>query len=104
MFESGSHGDVVAIVLALAALTYLTRIGGHLILSRFSAIHPRLEAGLEAVPMAVIATLVVPPAFTHGLAEALAIAIVCIAALRLNTISVVLLGLAALVGARSFGL
>ena len=31
--------------LPAAVMTYLTRIGGHLVLSRFEHIHPRVEAG-----------------------------------------------------------
>ena len=34
------------IVLTGALATYLTRIGGHLVLSRFKTIHPRVEAAL----------------------------------------------------------
>ena len=39
----------VWIILAGAVATYLTRIGGNLIISRFEALHPRVEAGLNAV-------------------------------------------------------
>ena len=52
-------------ILAGAFLTYLTRIGGHLILSRFERIHPRVEAALNAVPAAVLTTLVAPAALTQ---------------------------------------
>jgi len=38
------------IIIAGAIATYLTRIGGHLVISRFDNIHPRVEAGLNAVP------------------------------------------------------
>ena len=50
------------IILWGAVVTYLTRIGGHLVLSRFEHIHPRVEAGLNAVPAAVLTTLVAPAA------------------------------------------
>ena len=50
------------IILAGAVVTYLTRVGGHLVLSRFEHIHPRVEAGLNAVPAAVLTTLVAPAA------------------------------------------
>src|SRR5690606_12220124 len=33
------------IIVAGAVLTYLTRIGGYLVISRFDRIHPRVEAG-----------------------------------------------------------
>jgi uncharacterized membrane protein len=61
------------IILAGAALTYLTRIGGHLVLSRFDRIHPRVEAGLNAVPAAVLTTLVAPAAMSGGPAEIIAL-------------------------------
>ena len=57
------------IILAGAVLTYLTRIGGHLVLSRFSRIPPRVEAGLDAVPAAVLTTLVAPAILSAGPAE-----------------------------------
>ncbi|MBN9268917.1 MAG: AzlD domain-containing protein, partial [Mesorhizobium sp.] len=46
------------ITIAAAVATYLTRIGGHLVISRFENIHPRVEAGLNAVQAAVLTTLV----------------------------------------------
>ena len=54
------------IILSAAVLTYLTRVGGHLVLSRFETVHPRVEAGLNAVPAAVLTTLVAPAAMTAG--------------------------------------
>ncbi|EKF43382.1 AzlD family protein [Nitratireductor indicus] len=57
------------IILAGGLLTYLTRIGGHIVLSRFERIHPRVEAGLNAVPAAVLTTLVAPAAMNGGPAE-----------------------------------
>ncbi len=59
----------VWIILAGAVMTYLTRVGGHLVLSRFKTIHPRVEAGLNAVPAAVLTTLVAPAAVSGGPAE-----------------------------------
>lgn len=69
-------------ILAGAILTYLTRIGGHLVLSRFNRIHPRVEAGLDAVPAAVLTTIVAPAAFNGGPAELTALAIAGVAAWR----------------------
>lgn len=59
----------VWIILAGGVLTFMTRIGGHLVLSRFERIHPRVEAGLNAVPAAVLTTLVAPAAMQGGPAE-----------------------------------
>ena len=50
--------QTLMIIAAGAIATYLTRIGGHLVISRFERIHPRVEAGLNAVPAAVLTTLV----------------------------------------------
>ena len=61
--------QTVWIILAGALATYLTRIGGDLVLSRFQRIHPRVEAALNAVPAAVLTTLVAPVATTGGIAE-----------------------------------
>ena len=65
----------VWIILAGAVMTYLTRVGGHLVLSRFEHIHPRVEAGLNAVPAAVLTTLVAPEAMQGGPVELTALAV-----------------------------
>jgi len=57
------------VIIAGAVFTYLTRAGGHLVLSRFDRVHPRIEAGLNAVPAAVLTTLVAPAAMEGGPAE-----------------------------------
>ncbi len=54
------------IIIACALSTYLTRVGGHLVISRFDNIHPRVEAGLNAVPAAVLTTLVAPAVLNAG--------------------------------------
>lgn len=54
------------IILGGAVLTYLTRIGGYLVISRFEPLHPRVEAGLNAVPVAVLTTLFAPAAVDGG--------------------------------------
>jgi uncharacterized membrane protein len=65
----------VWIILAGAVMTYLTRAGGHMVLSRFPRIHPRVEAGLNAVPAAVLTTLVAPAAMQGGVPELTALAV-----------------------------
>ena len=65
----------VWIILAGALVTYLTRIGGDLVLSRCERIHPRVEAALNAVPAAVLTTLVAPVATTGGMAETAALVV-----------------------------
>jgi uncharacterized membrane protein len=58
----------VWIIIAAAIVTYLTRAGGFWVLSRFERIHPRVEAGLNAVPPAVLTTLVAPQMATGDVA------------------------------------
>lgn len=94
----------VGLILALAGVTYLTRAGGYLVLSRFKRIHPRVEAALQAVPAAVITTLVAPPALTAGPAEMVAVLTAGVASFKLKPLPVVGLGLVVLVAARAAGL
>ena len=74
--------SMIWIILAGAVATYLSRIGGHLVLSRFDRIHPRVEAGLNAVPAAVLTTLVAPAATTGGPIEWIALLVAGVVALR----------------------
>ena len=56
----------VLLVLSAAVATYLTRIGGYILITRMKAIPPRMEAALNAVPAAVLTTLVAPAFFSGG--------------------------------------
>ncbi len=90
----------VWIILAAAVMTYLTRIGGHLVLSRFDRIHPRVEAGLNAVPAAVLTTLVAPAAVSAGPAEMIALLVAGIVSLRYGMMPMFLTGAAVLIALR----
>lgn len=85
-----------------AVLTYLTRIGGHLVLSRFEHVHPRVEAALNAVPAAVLTTLVAPAAMSAGPAELAALLVAGIVSLRSGLLAMFLAGAVVLVAARQF--
>lgn len=87
----------VWIILAGAVATYLTRIGGHLVLSRFERIHPRVEAGLNAVPAAVLTTLVAPAAARASIPEAAALIVAAIVALRGGMMAVFFAGTGTLI-------
>lgn len=80
------------VILAAACLTYLTRIGGHLVLSRFERIHPRVEAALNAVPAAVLTTLFAPTLVFGGPAETLTLVVAALAALYLPPLAVTAIG------------
>lgn len=90
------------IIVAGAIATYLTRIGGHLVISRFKNIHPRVEAGLNAVPAAVLTTLVAPAALGAGPAEWAALIVAGLVSLRGGLMAMFLAGAAVLVLARQF--
>lgn len=90
------------IILAAAVATYLTRIGGHLVISRFERVHPRVEAGLNAVPAAVLTTLVAPAALGAGPAEWAALIVAGIVSLRGGLMTMFLAGAAVLIFCRQF--
>jgi len=89
--------DMFWIIVAAAVATYLTRIGGHLVLSRFERIHPRVEAGLNAVPAAVLTTLVAPAALSAGPAELAALLVAGLVALRGGMLTMFVAGSATLI-------
>jgi uncharacterized membrane protein len=90
------------IIIAGAIATYLTRVGGHLVISRFDNIHPRVEAGLNAVPAAVLTTLVAPAALGAGPAEWAALIVAGLVSLRGGLMVMFLAGAAVLILARQF--
>lgn len=90
------------IILGGALLTYLSRVGGHLVLSRFERVHPRVEAGLNAVPAAVLTTLVAPAAMGGGPAEWLALVVAGIVSLRAGLLQMLVVGAIVLIAARHF--
>lgn len=85
------------IILAAAIATYLTRVGGHLVLSRFDRVHPRVEAALDAVPAAVLTTLVAPALLTAGPAEWASVIVVVLVSLRASFMTSFLAGAVVLV-------
>ncbi len=92
------------LILALAAATYATRIGGDLVLSRFKNINPRVEAALDAVPIAVITAIVVPAALATGIAETCAVAVTIAASFRLSTNISIVAGVVTVALLRAAGL
>lgn len=93
--------ESVLVIVALGAVTYATRFGGHLILARFGAVHRRVEAGLDAVPGAVIAALVAPGVFASGVPEFVAAVVVVVASIRLPMLVAITLALLVLVAMRA---
>lgn len=84
------------ITLICAVMTFATRVGGYLVLSRFERIPPRVEAALNAVPAAVMTTLFAP-VILLGWREALTLGAAALIGLRLGLVPVIFLGVALIV-------
>ncbi|MCR9135583.1 MAG: AzlD family protein [Alphaproteobacteria bacterium] len=85
------------IILAGAAATYATRFGGYLVVSRFENIPPRINAALDAVPAAVLTTLVAPALLSLGWAEAVTLCLAGVVALRFSLSVTLVAGGAAII-------
>ncbi len=92
--------ETLWIIVAGAAMTYLARAGGHVVLSRFDHIHPRVEAGLNAVPAAVLTTLFAPALFNGGVPEISAMVVAGIVALRFSLMPMFIVGAIVLIALR----
>ncbi|PHP67578.1 branched-chain amino acid transport [Zhengella mangrovi] len=91
------------ITIAGALATYATRAGGYLILSRFERIPRRVDRALNAVPAAVLTTLVAPSFLKGDWREALTLVLVGAAVTRLPGVAVFAGGWALIVGLRQLG-
>lgn len=75
---------MILIILAAAAATYATRIGGYILITTMKRIPPRMEAALSAVPAAVLTTLVAPAFFNGGWETKLALVVALLVGLRIS--------------------
>jgi len=91
----------LALVLACAAVTVLTRAGGYILLARVRAIPHRVNVALEAVPAAVLTTLFAPAVASGSWREAVAMGFAGLLALRFGATITVLVAAAALIVLRS---
>lgn len=98
------HLDTVLLILAGAVATYLTRIGGYLMMTQMKNIPPRVEAGLNAVPVAVLTTLVAPAFFEGGYEIKIAMLVSLVVGLRFPGLTMLAVGWAMVVAARYYGL
>ncbi|MFC3075630.1 AzlD family protein [Shinella pollutisoli] len=84
--------EMVAIIVAAALATYATRFGGYVLITRMKRIPPRVEAALNAVPAAVLTTLVAPSAVTGGLDVSLTLVAALLVGLRLGVLPMLAAG------------
>lgn len=102
-FSPATPLNVWVVILCTGIVTYITRSAGHIVLARFKTLHPRVEAALEAVPGAVLVTIVLPPALTNGALELVAMLAALIGSFRLSPIAVLGIGMAIIIVGRYFG-
>lgn len=100
----GTDWTLMVMILVGAAVTLMNRLAGHYVLARFEPIPYRVEAALEAVPVAVMTTLVVPAAVDGGPAEWICLALAMLLSLRLPFVVGVFAALAVLLILRGQGL
>ena len=94
---------LLILIIAGAVVTLVNRLAGHYIMARFEPIHYRVEAALEAVPVAVMITLVVPTVVDGGWLEWGTLFVTFVLGLRLPFIVAVFAALAFLLAMRGFG-
>ncbi len=86
------HLNLIYLIIAAAVATFATRVGGYVLITQLKHIPPRLEAALNAVPAAVLTTLVAP-AFVYGGFDVAASMLVAFAVgLRFSTLRMLLVG------------
>ncbi|RUU50638.1 AzlD family protein [Mesorhizobium sp. M2C.T.Ca.TU.002.02.1.1] len=81
----------VLAILAMAGVTYLTRIGGYLVL-RNRTLSPRATAVMEAAPGCVLISVIAPDFVSRNPADLAALAITVLAATRLSMLPTVVIG------------
>ena len=88
------HLNLIYLIIAAAVATFLTRVGGYILITQMKQIPPRLEAALNAVPAAVLTTLVAP-AFVYGgidVTIAMFVAFAIALGLNLSTLRMLVIG------------
>jgi uncharacterized membrane protein len=88
--------NVLAAILAMACVTYATRIAG-LMVTKKLALSARARAAFEAIPAAVLIAVIAPMLVATGKAETGAAIITVLAATRLPLVAVVAVGVLSVV-------
>lgn len=93
---------MVLLILTAAVVTFLTRIGGYILIVKMTRIPPRVEAALNAVPAAVLTTLVAPAFFNGGWDTKAAMLVALLVGLRLSSTYMLIAGWAVVMAWRHF--
>jgi uncharacterized membrane protein len=86
------HLDTVLTIVAMALATYLTRIGGFLLL-RNRTLSPRAMAVMEAAPGCVLIAVIAPSFVARDPADLIALAITICAAMRFSMLPTIVIGI-----------
>ena len=87
-------------ILAMGAVTYLTRIFGLFVAERM-VLTGRAKAAFDAIPPAVLVAVIAPTALATGWPETLAAGITALAATRLPLLATIAVGVVAVVVLRA---
>ncbi|AEH86942.1 AzlD family protein [Mesorhizobium opportunistum] len=87
-------GATVFTIVLMASVTYLTRIGGYVVL-RNRVLSARATTVMEAAPGCVLISVIAPAFVSRNPADLLALAITFVAATRLSMLPTVLIGVTA---------
>ena len=90
-----------AAILAMAVLTYATRIAGIFLAGRLR-LSGRAKAAFDAIPPAVLVAVIAPVALATGVAETGAAVVAGLAATRLPLLGTIAIGVVAVVLLRLF--
>jgi uncharacterized membrane protein len=87
------HSATLLTIFLMASVTYLTRVGGYVVL-RNRTLSPRATAVMEAAPGCVLISVIAPNFVSSNPADLLAIAVTLLAAKRFSMLPTVLIGVA----------
>lgn len=93
----------LAAIIAMALVTYMTRIAGIFIGHRLE-LTGRAKAAFDAIPPAVLVAVIAPVALATGPAESLAALATAVAATRLPLLATIVIGVVSVVVLRHLGL
>jgi uncharacterized membrane protein len=96
-----TDANTLLAIAGMALATYATRIGGFALM-RFMQVKGRMKAALDAMPAAVLMSVIAPTVIGTGAAETLAAVITAgVAILRLPMLAVIIIGIGSVVALRS---
>ena len=87
------NGSMLLTIVLMALVTYLTRVGGYLLL-RNRTLGPRAKAVMDAAPGCVLIAVIAPHFASGQTADLAALAITVVAASRLSMLPTVLIAVA----------